>query len=444
MDSSSDTGPFHGNGYITTGTPKLTVTAATGSTVKFKLNGVVIATATETGTGTGTFTATLPAGTLAVGANSITATATGTGGTSSDSAAMSLVYAPDYSGGAYVVPGAPGQSETLTIDWTAKNASFNNEYGYFIADSADGSIGDVAPGDAGYAQAALSSTTRTTLFSKGKSAGATAPVTLEGGKTIVFYLIQNNTVANFLAKNPTNANHGNNQSSAPLAFFSIAAANPDGMKHTQIIADSTTGRVQYDWEDLVSLGDSDFNDATIVVRPSGDTSQQETLHVPGAGDTSVSLNATLTGGKETAPSGDVGVYFVDDKDGTVGGLHPGDAGYAAAALAAANSQVLFAAGDTDTTSVTVTAGKYLAFYLITSGTTANFLSTNSTNGVGDVRALFSFDAANPDSVNHFRWYAPGQQKTDPNAVELHIMDQVAGKASDFDAYKIALSFAASS
>ena len=175
IDSSSDTGPFIGNGYITTGTPKLTVTAATGSTVKFKLNGVVIATATETGTGTGTFAATLPAGTLAVGANSITATATGTGGTSSDSAAMSLIYAPDYSGGVYVVPGAPGQSETLTIDWTAKNASFNNEYGYFIADSADGSIGDVAPGDAGYAQAALSSTTRTTLFSKGQSAGRPRP-----------------------------------------------------------------------------------------------------------------------------------------------------------------------------------------------------------------------------------------------------------------------------
>ena len=238
-------------------------------------------------------------------------------------------------------------------------------------------------------------------------------MTLEGGQTIVFYLIQNNTVANFLAKNPTNANHDNNQSSAPLAFFSIAAANPDGMKHTQIIADSTTGRVQYDWEDLVSLGDSDFNDATIVVRPSGDTSQQETLHAPGTGNTSVSLGATLTGGKETTPNGDVGVYFVSDKDGTVAGLHPGDAGYAAAALAAANSRVLFTAGGTGTTSVIVPAGNYLAFYLITSGTTANFLSTNSTNGVGDVRALFSFDAANPDSVNHFRWLRRGNRKPIP-------------------------------
>ena len=106
----------------------------------------------------------------------------------------------------------------------------------------------------------------------------------------MFYMIQNNTTANFLAKNPTNANHGNNNGSAPVAFFSIKAANPDGMRHTQIIADSTTGRAQYNWEDLMSLGDSDFNDAAITVQPSGSWRRAAALHAPGTEMTAVTLS----------------------------------------------------------------------------------------------------------------------------------------------------------
>ena len=92
VDSASNTGPFAGNGFITTTTPKLTVTAPTGSTVKFKLNGAVIATATETAAGSGIFTATLPAGTLGGGANMITATATSGTATSADSTALALTF----------------------------------------------------------------------------------------------------------------------------------------------------------------------------------------------------------------------------------------------------------------------------------------------------------------------------------------------------------------
>ena len=95
---------------------------------------------------------------------------------------------------------------------------------------------------------------------------------------IVFYLIQNSTTANFLAKNASDAIHGNNNKSAPLAFFSLTAANPDHVKHTQIVADATTGRVQYNWEDLINQGDSDFNDATITVQQAGSTAPQ--AHAP--------------------------------------------------------------------------------------------------------------------------------------------------------------------
>ncbi len=442
VDSASDTGAFDGSGYITTGTPMLTVTAESGATVQYKLNGAIVATATETTSGSGNYIATLPAGVLAVGSNTITAVASDDTGSSVDSAAMSLIYAPDYAGGVYFVPGAVGTSQTMTFAWTAKNAAYNNEFGFFIVDSSDGTIGGVAPGDAGYADAALSSGTRQIIFSKGQNAGADMNVTLQGGQMIVFYLIQNNTTADFLAKNPSDTNQGNAKPSAPLAFFSLETANPDGMKHTQIIADPTTGYVQYNWEDSVDLGDSDFNDATIAVHLSGTTSQPATLHAPGADTTSVSLGATLQSGKQSSPAGDIGVYFVDDEDGTVNGLHPGDSGYAVAALAAGNFQVLFGPGASGTNQVSVPAGEYLAFYTITNGTTTDFTVDNPTNGASGAMALFSFDDANPDSTNHFRWYTPGQQSTNPDVVELHVMTKCSGKASDFDSFAIDLSFSA--
>jgi hypothetical protein len=172
VDSSSNTGTFDGNGYVTTSTPTLTVNAVSGGTVQFKLNGVVVATGTETSTGSGVYTATLPSGKLAVGANSFTAVVTTDAGTSADSDALSVIYAPSYTGGVYVVPGTPGSSQQITVTWTTKKAGYNNELGYFIADSADGSIGGISPGAAGYAQAALNSSTRVVLFSKGQTAGA--------------------------------------------------------------------------------------------------------------------------------------------------------------------------------------------------------------------------------------------------------------------------------
>lgn len=448
IDSSSNTGPFDGNGYISKDTPKLTVTAPTGSTVKFKLNGTVIATGTETSAGSGQFTATLPAGKLAVGSNAITAVASNTDGTSVDSTALTLIYAPNYVSGVYVVPGAPGSTQSVGIAWTHRNASYQDEIGYFIATSADGTVGGVAPGAAGYAHAALTSATRHVIFAKGQKAGASDTISLQGGQFIVFYMIQDDTTADFLAKNPNNVNHGNDNSAAPLAFFSVQAANPDGMKHTQIIADPVTGRVQYNWEDLMHQGDSDFNDVVMTVRLAAQSGNPPaTVHAPGTGNTGVTLNGTLHGGHQGTAPGDIGVFFVDTPDGAIGTLTPGSAGYAAAALAANNFQVLFAAGSAAgvTKHITVPAGKYLAFFVISDGTTANFKTVNPNNSSdGSAVAMFSFDAANANGLNHFRWFTPGQTATNPANLELHIMDHLFGKESEFDDLTADLSFTASS
>lgn len=445
VDASSNTGPFDGSGYITTNTPKLTVHAKSGATVKFKLNGTVIATATETSAGSGVYTATLPSGKLAVGANAITAIVTDTGGTSSDSAVLSLIYAPNYAGGVYVVPGTPGTTQQIAFAWVSKNAAYSNEFGYFLVDSADGSINGIAPAQAGYAQAALSSSSRTVVFAKGQRAGASNTITLQAGQMVVFYLIQNNTTANFLAKNPSNSSQGNNNSNAPLAFFSISAANPDGMQHTQIIADPTTGRVQYNWEDLLRLGDSDFNDAAIIVKLADQSTNPATpaVHVPGTGDKTIKVTGTLGSGKKSTAPGDIGVFFVDNPNGIVSGVSPGSASYTSVALATGNFQVLFASGASAGASqqITVPAGKYLAFYAITSGTTSNFLLINPTDSSsGGPVALFSFDVANPNGIEHFRWTSPENVQVDPSQTKLHIMDQIFGSDSDFDDLTVAISF----
>jgi cyclophilin family peptidyl-prolyl cis-trans isomerase len=440
--SSSTSGPFDGNGYVSNSTPILTLNAATGSTVQIKRNGTVIGNATETASGSGVFRFTLPAGALAVGANSITAAASNTAGASADSTAFSIIYAPDYSTGVYVVPGQPGTTQSLSMTWATKNASYDNEFGFAIVDSIDGTIGGVAPGQAGYAQALLGSSTRQVIFARGQGAGATTNVSLPAGRAVVFYLIQNNTTGGFQAKNLSNTPHGNNNKSAPLAFFSVQAANPDGQRHTQIIADSMTGFVQLNWEDMFSLGDGDFNDAAIVVRNAGQAAQSPAgLRAPGA-NRNVTLNATLVPGSKFSPSGDFGVFFVDEPSGKIGNLNPGDSGYAAAALASSNIAVLFGAGASGSKQVTVPGGKYLAFYAITSGTTANFLSSNPTNGAGSTNALFSYDIANPDDANHFRWVSPGQQMANASLAQLHVMDKLGGGDGDFDAYSVNLSFTA--
>ncbi len=56
--------------------------------------------------------------------------------------------------------------------------------------------------------------------------------------------------------------------------------------------------------------------------------------------------------------------------------------------------------------------------------------------------MFSFDTANPDNTNHFRWYSPNQNRTDPSVQQLHIMDEVFGNESNFDDLTMNVDFSA--
>lgn len=450
LDSASDDGSSHSDGVTSVSTPVVTATATPGSTVQFLVNGTSTVPATETSSGQ--YSATLTRQMLQVGANSITATATSGGSTSVPSAPLSITYTPSFAN-LYTVPGAFGSAQQVTFTWSSRQAAFNNELGVYAVDDLQGRVNGLLPGDAGYAAAALNSSTRQILFDSGSGAGATKTISATGGQLLGYYLISNNTTAHFLSLNPTNALTGLN------AFFSYKAANPDGFAHMGATTDSVTGKAQLNWEDLLFGGDRDLNDAVINVAPTASAASfaANVLRIPGSASSSVQTTFSLetalraAGSADGAPhaaiQGELGLFIVDDNSGTIGGVAPGASNYAQTALSSAKRQVIFNSGDPLNTSrpLQITGGSLVAYYYIPGGTAASVLASNSANSAtGSPVALFSLDAANPDASNHFRWFGPEgrpSDSADDTSLHLHISDKLSGNDADFDAFKVGIKFA---
>jgi len=451
LPTTSDDGLFNDDNYITTGTPTINVTAEAGLVVKFFVNdsdtGI---TATEVTAGN--YRVTLPANTLIVGDNTVVARAIRNNSDSDDSTTLTITYAPKL-GQVYQLPGAIGEEQSITNSLLAANASLKNEIGYFVVDDATGKVGALSPGQAGWAQAALALTSRVTLVS---NTGTTseADITADGGQFVVFYIIANGTSQQFLTSNPTNTRAG-----AQHAFFSIHAANPDGKKHVNAVGDASTGDAVLSFEDLWGGGDADFNDAVLSISATltTDTSVAEYIATPASAGKTAKLKAELKPtGQTTSPAtmgGEFGFFSVEDIDGTINNLSPGENGYLAAALNSASKKVLFTNGQAIGASSTVDApgGGRLVFYYIPGGTSATVLATNPNNTSSGTPKLFmSFDSGNPDDAEHFRWFGAEGVETSLNLdatatdeVLMHVMDQLNGVDTDFDDYAVKLSFSAS-
>ena len=126
---------------------------------------------------------------------------------------------------AVAVPGQPGQTVSTTFTITSRDTAFDNEFGLFSVADASGRIGDLKPGDPGYAVAALAAGRKQQLFAADKAVRAIT-LDLPAGAFFGFYLIQNQTSAGLAAANPNDLiGH------RPYAFFSFRAANPDRIEH---------------------------------------------------------------------------------------------------------------------------------------------------------------------------------------------------------------------
>jgi len=291
--------------------------------------------------------------------------------------------------GIYIVGGTLGEMVALQFDWTYRHAHYHNEIGFFRVDDATGQINGIAPGSAGYAQAALSR--GQVLFASGQQAGTGRDLVLAGGDRILFYLIQNTSTANWFATNPHNHIGG------PLALFSMSTANPDGFQHVQR-QHTGLGGIQLAWEDWAGGGDQDFNDVVFSVGPTA-------LQIPGQWGQQRSIAIALTQ-RQADYENEFGLFLTNDASGRIGNLKPGDPAYATAALSAGNYQVIFSSQTPvgTTTNLQVPSGWYLGWYLIQNGTTADFLS----NAGNTPRIFFSFLAANTDGADHF-WRLPGHE-----------------------------------
>ncbi len=157
------------------------------------------------------------------------------------------------------VAGATGELVRVELNWTFREAMYNNEVGIYRVSDKDGRVGNLLPGDAGYAKAALAAGNAQVVFASGASAGAHVVLELEGGVTYAFYVIQNGKTSTFLATNPDNKVDGR-----PLAFFSIAAANPDRFDHVHAEIQPQTGLLSLRWEDITRGGDADYNDVVMT------------------------------------------------------------------------------------------------------------------------------------------------------------------------------------
>lgn len=197
----------------------------------------------------------------------ISQTADGSGNVSS------LTYDPAPAGGADV-------TTTLGNDVLAAgtDAVFDNLVGFYIVTDraggidtdGDGSV-DLRPGDAGYAQAALSDPIPGLQIRAGSAGNPSLNTTTEefgnvvlaDGQLFAPFAIANGgglTPAEFLAINPNN--DAATAIDDPVAYFGYSAANPDGVSHFRALGNNTFG-----FEDLPSniFSDMDFNDAVFTL-----------------------------------------------------------------------------------------------------------------------------------------------------------------------------------
>ncbi|MFK0735535.1 MAG: DUF4114 domain-containing protein, partial [Gloeotrichia echinulata HAB0833] len=147
------------------------------------------------------------------------------------------------------------QTATFTV---YREAGYNNLVGFYrVADINGGidtnndGVGDLLPGQAGYAEAAVKNRVGGINLSVGNQGTASFTGTFQGGSIFAPFLIVNATADAFLDNNPNNN---------PTIYFPYLGANSDNVDHVRMLGDNIFG-----FEDLPGGGDKDFNDIIVKV-----------------------------------------------------------------------------------------------------------------------------------------------------------------------------------
>ncbi|MEM8640584.1 MAG: DUF4114 domain-containing protein [Cyanobacteria bacterium P01_G01_bin.54] len=158
----------------------------------------------------------------------------GTGGTATS----------QFNGGAEIIELSSAATGSFTL---YREAAFNNVAGLYKIDDASGAVGGVAPGDAGYAQAAIENRVTDLSLQVGNQQSTTVSgISFEAGLYAPFIVV-NNTIENFLSE-------------GGRAYFTYIEANADGEDHLLLLGNNLFG-----FEDLSGGGDFDYNDMIIQI-----------------------------------------------------------------------------------------------------------------------------------------------------------------------------------
>ena len=292
-------------------------------------------------------------------------------------------------------------SKQLQFSLTERSAQSLNEVGVYLVDDDQGRIGNIAPGQTGYAQAALSRSqvVFSTLGDRTSTSGFnfSRVSSFTSGDRFQFFLVQNGSI------DSARAGQGGS-----LLFSSTSTTTFDPIR----VGSSNNGVFTVQFEDGGANGDNDFNDLvlnvqltnTAVTKGANLQNQPQTELIDLRGQTTAS-SASFTVSSEARYNNTIGFYTVNNVQGQVtdptsgATLSPGDAGYAQAAL-----RLRVATLDRNGSApINLPGGRILAPFLISNSTVDNFLAVNPTNQSRvDTVAYFAYLGANPDRQDHIR------------------------------------------
>jgi cyclophilin family peptidyl-prolyl cis-trans isomerase len=315
--------------------------------------------------------------------------------------------APAFANTSFVVPGTASQTTTVQFNWNGGSPTFGDEIGIYEVQDDTGTVNGVAPTSSKYAATVLRSSTHQIIFDKGTGVGTQRTLSFAGGTRLGYYLIQDGTSPTFLFNNP-----GNLYGVVTNAFFSFSAANPDLFNHMDRTSlNSNTVRFAWNDQDGGLLAPTTFNACIFTAHSLGQNDpvtqvfDNRSLTTPGPVGSTVATTFKLTADSLAGFSNEFGVFKVDNATGRLGDLKPGDPGYAAAALANGNRQVVFTQSQNPGAKRTLTldGGSFYGFYLIQNSNWATWHAQNPGNSlIGGPLALLSFLPGNPDAFDHMR------------------------------------------
>jgi hypothetical protein len=289
---------------------------------------------------------------------------------------------------------------------TGTNTNLINEIGVFKVDNASGAIGTLQPGASGYLDTALRNSQ--ILFSalnqgirpnEFNAAQQNGILDFENGDRFAFYIIRGGTKEAVLAGRPPGGN--------------VLLGLPGGALRVQNLGD---GRFSLGFEEG---GNTSFNDVIVQIEPTtanvpfgvGPTQLQgqEILNFRSSAFPQLNVTGTVRSEfrvyREAAFNNLGGLYRVDDAQGTIDGLAPGQEGYAKAALAR-RIETLFLSVSNQSVRVVpglIESNALYAPFLIANASVEEFLAQNPDNVAGaGPQMYFPYIAANPDNVDHFR------------------------------------------